>query len=150
MKRPLTMADVESKYPALLAGKDEAIHTFSNGTDGYGWMECNCFDCRFYEHEGNAGEYCAFEAAAMLDMVTPEMARLFGWTQHTTEYGPLSGWRPPQQCAFFHERPENDDDDSAPPPPPDPYQLVLIADPTEILGQITVPRDVPALTGAPR
>jgi hypothetical protein len=79
--------------------------------------------------DGTAGEYCAFEAASLLGIVSPELATMFGWIQSETQYGPRDGWDAPKRCAFFLKR--QDGDDSPPPAPPDPAQLVLLADPTE-------------------
>lgn len=123
MKRPPTLADAEAR--GLLAKK--GIHTFSNGTEWEYWASGNCLSCWFYRLDGDAGEFCAFEAAALLDTVSPELATLFGWKRHE-QYA--DSWVSPDECTFFKERPDGDDD-SPPPPPVDPLQLNLLADPTE-------------------
>lgn len=121
----------EAGTRGLLTERDKGIHTFSNGDHYDGWASGNCNACRFW-HPADAGAYCAFEAAAFLGLVSPELASLFGWTQCTTEYGPRSGWEPPQQCRFFRDRERGEDGEALPPPPPaDPLQLNLLADPTE-------------------
>jgi hypothetical protein len=129
MKKPITIEEAEERK--LLALKPRTgIHTFSNGTAGYGWMDCNCFECHYYPMEGPAGELCAFEAAMMAGWVTPELAEMFGWTR--SEKYPDS-WHAPRLCPFFKQRPDPDDNGDVPPPPPDPdpLQLVLIVDPSE-------------------
>lgn len=124
----LTLEDAAAQ--GLFDADAKGIHTFSNGTSWHLWADHNCFECRRYDAEGRAGEYCAFEGAALLGSVSPALAMLFGWIQTETEYGPLSGWDAPDRCAHLLPR-NGDDDNEPPPPPPDPNQLVLIADPTE-------------------
>jgi len=125
--------------PHLLAkSPSEGLHTFSNATEGLGWMEHNCFRCWHYEHEEPAGELCTFEMAAMVSLVSAPMMRHFGWVEDA-EYPDC--YEPPDTCAQLSPRPErNDDDNDGPAPerptPPDPRQLVLIADPTEDAAQI--------------
>jgi hypothetical protein len=128
MRNPLTFN--EAKARGLLMPK--GIHTFSSGSEWDGWASDNCFDCWHFDPDV-AGAKCAFESAAFLGMVTPDLARMFGWIQATEQYGPLSGWRSPETCAFFRARTDDDGEDNPPPPEPDPRQLVLIADPTEDL-----------------
>lgn len=145
MTKPPTMLQAEERglvgKPFTVHARAQGIHTFSNGSEWDGWASGNCFECWYYDVEC-AGALCAFEAASFLHMVTPDLARLFGWTQRTEEYGPASGWEPPQTCPFFRARADDDGDDNPPPPPPDPAQLVLIADPTEDAALIT---DAPVL-----
>jgi len=98
MKKPPAMVDV------VLAKECEGVHTFSNGTDWDLWAEQNCFTCRWYDLEGVVGEFCAFEGAALLHMVTPELAALFGWQQTTPEYGLRFAWKAPRTCAFWTDK----------------------------------------------
>lgn len=119
----------EAEAQGLYAADGKGIHTFSNGTSWHCWADANCYECKRYS-KYVAGEFCAFEGAALLRGVSPALAEMFGWIQRETKYGPLSGWDAPARCRFLLPR-NGDDDDSPPPPPPDPNQLVLIADPTE-------------------
>lgn len=135
MTRPPTIPEAESR--GLLAKSGAGIHTFSNGSSWDYWADANCFECWFWEPDGTAGELCAFEGAALLGMASPDLARMFGWAQHTAEYGERFGWRPPAQCAFFRSRKRDDGEDNPPPPDPDPTQLVLLADPTEDAAIVT-------------
>lgn len=130
--RPPNYAEAQ-KRGLLATDKEQAIHTFSNGTEGHGWMEDQCCVCAYWPPEGPAGEYCALECAMMLGQVSPELVQLFGFKQRETKYGPRSGWdMSSQTCGFFKEKPDSDDGEwTPPPPPPDPNQLVLLADPTE-------------------
>lgn len=117
----------------------KGIHTFSNGTEWECWASGNCFECKWYELDGEAGEWCAFEYAALVASVTPRMAALFGWVQRTTEYGWRSGWDAPNTCPFFSQRTDDDDGGRSQIVPPDPAQLVLIADPTEDIALAKAP-----------
>lgn len=143
MTPPPTMAQAETR--GLLV-PEKGIHTFSNGSDWDCWASGNCFECWHYDAERALDESCAFEAAAQMEMVTPELARLFGWIQNP-EYadyvGPSDppkshrhGWDAPETCAFFRAKTDDEGHDNPPPPEPDPLQLVLLADPTEDIGQI--------------
>ncbi len=116
-------------YAVTLAAEGEGIHTFSNGTAWEMWAHGNCFSCRYFDAEGACGEYCALEGAAILGLVTPELAKLFGWTQTTTQYGPRYGWEPPQTCRFWRDK-TDDDGNPADPRVPDlcPETLSLFAD----------------------
>lgn len=150
-KRPPTLADAAAR--GLLAEQKDGdistahngICTFSNGSDWDYWADRNCFDCMFFDLEGDAGEFCAFEAASFLGSVSPALAVLFGWTQEAEYDKPddhRQGWQKPETCAFFANREQDDDGNDMPPPPPvDPNQLVLIADPTEDLAAF--PTSVP-------
>ena len=102
-----------------LAPLGDGIHTFSNGTEAEGWMSGNCFGCHFYDLEGVLGEHCAFEGAALLGGVTPELATQFGWTQNPAYTGP-HGWHPPARCPYFADRGQPK------PEPVDPRQLPLL------------------------
>ena len=124
----------------LFALDGEGVHTFSNGTDWECWASGNCLSCRYYDLDGQAGEFCGFEYAAMLHFVSPDLARLFGWTQDQkyADYRGVSdvvsgrhGWNSPDRCAFFAPRTDDNGYDIPIPPDPDPAQLVLLADPTE-------------------
>lgn len=117
----------------------KGIHTFSNGTEWECWAEGNCLSCKWYELDGAAGEWCAFEYAALVASVTPDMARLFGWVQTTQEYGWRDGWEKPNQCPFFGQRSDDEDGGRSLEPTPDPAQLVLIADPTEDIALAVAP-----------
>jgi hypothetical protein len=130
VSNPIDLEEAEKR--GLLAPAKHGIHTFSNSDDYFGWAGNNCHECWFYDHEGPAGEHCAFEGAALIGIVSPELAEMFGWTRH--EKYPDS-WVRPRQCPFFKQRPDDDENGDTPPPPPDPdpHQLVLIADPTEDL-----------------
>lgn len=145
MKKPLNIAEAARRR--LLATAKTGIHTFSNGTDWEWWAEHNCLECWFWDPD-TAGADCAFEAAAMMSMVSPELAEMFGWIQDPKyrDYEPpyrQHGWEKPRQCPLFHQRPDRGDDGEYPPPPPDPdpHQLVLIADPTEDLSLARPPRE---------
>lgn len=122
-----------TKPPAFsevaLAKDGENIHTFSNGTEWDLWADRNCYTCRWYELEGKAGEFCAFEAASFIHAVTPELATLFGWTQSSTEWGPRDGWDAPQTCRF-HRNKKDDDGNAVDPHTPSicPDTLSLFAD----------------------
>lgn len=115
---------------------EEDVHTFSNGSEGDAWMEPNCYACRFYEREGRAGEFCAFEAAAFLHQVSPELATLFGWTRNEKYPEEFDA---PESCRFFRSRDEDNGERPRRSTPTDPAQLVLIADPTEDAATITAP-----------
>lgn len=138
----------EAVTRGLFAEDGNGIHTFSNGTMWEMWAEPNCLSCRFYEMDGNAGEFCAFEGLATLGAVTPDLARLFGWTQNP-EYadyrGPddtadhRHGWQAPDSCRFFRERTDDEDGGRSHGTPTDPAQLVLIADPTEDIALAKLP-----------
>jgi hypothetical protein len=110
----------------------DGIHTFSNGTEWECWASGNCFDCWHYDAKEMGA--CAFEGAALMSAVSPDLARFFGWTQDAKWDTPddhRHGWDSPDQCACFRERTDDDGNDNPPPPEPDPTQLVLLADPTE-------------------
>ena len=128
MTKPPNMDDAVSRH--MLAEYGEGIHTFSNGTDWECWADGNCYQCAYWDAD-TMGAACAFEGAAFLDLVAPELAQLFGWIQRETKYGPRSGWDAPDSCRFFRNRTNDDGTDYIPPPEPDPRQLVLFADPTE-------------------
>jgi hypothetical protein len=137
VKKPITIEEAEERH-LLTDDKKKAVHTFSNGSEADCWLSNNCYECWFYPPEGPAGDLCAFEAAAFIGMVTPELARMFGWIQDMKYDKPDDhrfSWDPPEQCPFFQQRPDKGDDGDTPPPPPDPDpdQIVLIVDPTEDL-----------------
>jgi len=136
MTKPITLPEARDRR-LLAKHHTQGIHTFSNGTAWDCWAAGNCWaPCRHYDEE-TAGLTCAFEAAAFMHIVTPDLARVFGWTRHegNTQDGERFGWKPPEQCPFFREK-GDDSDDSAAAPDPDPLQLVLIADPTEVIAGI--------------
>lgn len=138
----------EAAKMGLLAPENDAVHTFSNGTEWECWASGNCFVCRRWD-EDEAGKYCAFEFAALLHHVSPDLARLFGWpydAEAEQKYGIRSAFDAPDECRFLLRR-DNDEDREPPPPPPDPNQLVLIADPTEdaaLLRHVSAPEHVHA------
>lgn len=134
MSRPYPPPTLE-KATRMLAKPGEDIHTFCNGSHWEGWASHNCFECRWYDWDA-AGASCAFEGAALLGVVSPELAEMFGWVQKATQYGPRDGWEEPEQCAFFREKPDSDEDDRERPTEPDPDQIVLIADPTEDIARV--------------
>lgn len=152
MSRPPSMTEAHERR--LVAEEKQGIHTFSNGTEWECWASGNCLSCRWYELDGQAGEFCAFECASMLDLVSPEMAQLFGWTQNP-EYATYQGahdpipgrhgWESPDSCRFFKDRTDDEDGGRSRSPDPDPLQLVLIADPTEAIAGIA-PTPVEPLT----
>lgn len=109
---------------------DNGIHTFSNGTEWECWADGNCFDCKWYDAE-RAGD-CAFEGYALLGMVSPALALLFGWTESKDYPG---SYHPPESCRFFVDK-DSDEGRRPTPPDPDPLQLVLIADPTEVIANL--------------
>lgn len=100
MTRPPTMVQAEER--GLLAADGHDVHTFSNGSEWDGWASGNCHRCRFYDPDA-AGTLCAFECAAFLQCVSPELAALFGWEQRETQYGPRDGWQAPASCRFFRD-----------------------------------------------
>lgn len=118
MRQPPAIDDV-----VLPEGR--GIHTFSNGSEWDSWASGNCHRCRWFNAE-IAGKDCAFECAAFIHKVSPDLALQFGWTQRTTEYGPLSGWRAPEECAFFRDVDDNSDGESSPPPFVDPSQFTFL------------------------
>jgi len=135
MTKPPTMPEAEAR--GLLAKYKEGVYTFSNGDEWYSWADSNCYECAHYAKD-HAGLFCAFEGAAFLSMVSPELARMFGWIESTDYPGDFDA---PQECAFL-KRKDDRDDDRPSTPAPDPTQLVLIADPTEDIARIKV-IDVP-------
>lgn len=128
MAKPPTM--VEATERGLVAEDGKGVHTFSNGTGWECWASGNCYRCKWYDAE-RVGD-CAFEGYAFLDMVSPAMALLFGWTRD--EKFPEC-FNEPDSCRFFSDK--DDDGNRDPQPDPDPLQLVLIADPTEVIHGIT-------------
>lgn len=48
MRKPIDIVEAEKRHLLATKANTRGIHTFSNGTAGYGWMECNCFECWFY------------------------------------------------------------------------------------------------------
>jgi hypothetical protein len=156
-KNPPTLEQAITR--GLTVDEKHGIYTFSNGTDWECWASGNCFACWHWD-EDCAGRRCAFEGAALLSMVSPELARMFGWTRN--EAGAAEWckernepddlrqwWDEPNQCAFFRSRTDDHGGDNPPPPEPDPLQLVLLADPTEDIGQVVTcdPAFYPELVG---
>lgn len=136
MTNPPTFDDAAKR--GLLVDEKQGIHTFSSGSHWDGWASHNCFECWHYDPDV-AGAKCAFESAAWLNMVSPDLARLFGWIQDAQYDEPNDhrhGWDEPEACPFFRSRTDDNGGDNPPPPEPDPLQLVLLADPTEDLGQV--------------
>lgn len=142
-KVPPTLEQAQKR--GLLVDEKRGIHTFSNGTDWECWASGNCYECWHWD-EDCAGGRCGFEGAAVIGLVSPELARMFGWIQKP-EYADYvgksdppdshrHGWDKPDQCAFFRSKTDDNGDDNPPPPEPDPLQLVLLADPTEDIGQV--------------
>lgn len=102
---------------------ENGVHTFSNGTEYEGWADRNCFECQHYDPDEMGA--CAFESAAFIDFVTPELARLFGWVQDPKYDEPNDhrhGWSSPEKCAFFRDK------DLPPIPFNDPDQLTIAAE----------------------
>ena len=122
--RPPNFDDARKR--GLIAVEGQGIHTFSNGTQYECWAEGNCERCKWFDPD-EAGALCAFEMAGFLGIVSPELARLFGWIWRGEEkekaYGAKFSFDPPRQCAFFKDR----DDDSPDPPIIDPTQLTFLA-----------------------
>jgi len=140
MTKPITIEDAEER--GLLAFKPaKGIATFSNSDHWDSWASVNCFVCRFYD-PNKAGALCAFEGAALIGLVSPDLARMFGWIENEKYPGEFDE---PQECAFLKRRDDHDDDHPRPPAPDlDPLQLVLIADPTEDASVITQAEPAPA------
>jgi hypothetical protein len=133
MSKPPTIVEAERR--GLLVKYPSGVHTFSNGDEWRSWADVNCDRCRFYDAD-RAGASCAFEAAAFLHTASPELARLFGWSEDAEYPGEFDA---PESCAFFREKQDDDGNDIPVPPDPDPAQLVLIADPTEDAARLVVP-----------
>lgn len=78
----------------------------------------DCWECQFFElgEDAEGGEFCAFEAAALIGNASPELLRLFGWTESETQ----AGWfDAPDRCPWFADK-------TAPPVPfYDPRQITL-------------------------
>lgn len=92
MRRPPTLPDLV---------RSPLLSDFGNGVD-LTITDCgahtDCWDCQFYDvgPEADGGEHCAMEAAAIIGIVTPELARLFGWIERE------SGWfGAPARCPWF-------------------------------------------------
>lgn len=135
MSRPPTMDEAEKR--GLIADEGKGIHTFSNGTEWDGWASGNCLnDCRYFDPDA-AGALCAWECAAFLKMVTPELSELFGIKREWKKASDGIDYPVTTDCRFF--RPKHDDDGKEVPipPDPDPLQLCLLADPTEDAALIT-------------
>lgn len=102
----------------------------SNGTEGEGFVAHWCDRClhdravRLHEDYENG---CAILARAYAFKITDP--------NYPTEWVQDLGDRSTARCTAFIE--DTHDDDWNPPPPPDPSQLVLIADPTEDIANIT-------------
>jgi hypothetical protein len=116
---------------------EQGIGTFSNGSEWDGWSSGNCDECRWFDPDV-AGKYCAFESAAFLGMVTPELATMFGWILNE-QYGEFDA---PEQCAFFRDK-DSDDDDRPSVAPIDPAQFTFLA-PNE--WPVVKPTPAPCLT----
>lgn len=128
MKKPPALADV------TLAKDGGEIHTFSNGSEFMSWAANNCDRCKWFDPE-KAGQ-CAFEAAAFLHMVTPELARLFGWIESAEYPGDFDA---PDECAFFVDKDKRDPDrEPRRAPDPSPSNLSLFAD-QRTTHDVTVP-----------
>lgn len=136
--RPLTLTEAERRGLVVKNG----VQTFAKGTDWEGWASGNCYECWHWDPDV-AGAKCAFEGAALLHMVSLELRQMFGWTKH-----PEFGYdEPPDECPFFRSRHDNNGRENPPPPDPDPRQLILIADPTEVIAYVQPalePVEVPA------
>lgn len=128
--RPPTLTEARTR--GLLVKYPGGVHTFSNGTEHELWADVNCWECAYYDAD-SAGLLCAFEGAALLACASPDLVRMFGWLEHPDYPGEFE---PPQQCAFFRSKRGDDGSDNPPPPDPDPRQLVLIADPTEVIAGV--------------
>jgi hypothetical protein len=128
MTAHLTMAAAAKL--GLLAEFEKGIHTFSNGSEWDSWASQNCYRCQHYIAEPDKpDEGCALEFSAMLQQVSPELARWFGWVESERYAG---SFHYPRRCPHFRLKDDRDEDrEFSPAPDPDPAQLVLIADPTE-------------------
>ena len=73
--RPLPIAAAERR--GLIVEAAFGIRTFSNGSEHERWADGNCWSCRYYDE----ADACAFADAALLGLVSPALAVLFGWTQ---------------------------------------------------------------------
>ncbi|HEX6924259.1 MAG TPA: hypothetical protein VF167_02460 [Longimicrobiaceae bacterium] len=145
--KPPTLAEATERN--LLTQTDHAgIHTFSNGSEWDIWADRNCHRCRFWTADVYHEDDCALPDAGFLGMVTPELARVFGWGRDpdvAAKYGERSAWSYPDDCPWRQLRDDRDDGTDPPPPEPDPHQLVLLADPTEdaaLIQQAPVPQEV--------
>lgn len=129
-RQPPTLA--QAAYQGLLTDEKQGILTFSNGSHWEGWASHNCLECRWWDVD-EGGKFCAFEAAAFLGIVSPELARLFGWVRDDHEAAidaafrgvpddPRQWWEEPALCPFLKHR----DDDSPDPPFIDPNQLTFL------------------------
>jgi hypothetical protein len=145
MTKPPTFDEAEKR--GLLAAHDKGIHTFSNGTDWECWASGNCYnDCRYLDPD-TAGALCAWEAAAMMKMVTPELSALFGIERITIPTSDGIGIPALSDCRFFAPKHDDNGDEIPIPPDPDPNQLVLFADPTEDAALFNPPVLVPEFAG---
>lgn len=147
MTRPPSLSQAMER--GLIDGKETGFHCFSNGTEYEGWAANNCHECAYWPPEGPAGEYCALEAAMLMDWVTPELAQLFDFKEIAIPTKDGIGFPTKSDCRFFKPKEDREDGEwTEPPPPPDPDQFVLLADPTEdaaIIQNAPVPVEVPAL-----
>lgn len=128
MSAHLTMAAAGKL--GLIAEFEKGIHTFSNGSEWDCWSAHNCDRCRhLITDPDKPDEACALECSAMLQQVSPDLARWFGWTESEGYPGSFDY---PRDCPHLKRKDDHDgDSETAPPPFTDPAQLVLIADPTE-------------------
>lgn len=138
MKAPLTLAAATER--GLIVNEKSGILTFSNGDAWDSWSAGNCHVCHWFDPD-NAGALCAFEAAAFLSGVSPDLARLFGWERrpHFETGDPRHGWKAPAECAFLRRKDDDRDDDAPPAAPVDPNQLVMgVIDPLPELSHPTL------------
>ena len=130
MRKPI---DLDDAYEMdLVTEPRKGVHTFSNGSEWDSWSTNNCSRCKFYDRD-MMGAQCAFEGAAFMHIASPDLVRMFGWTEDAEFPGHFNR---PETCSFFKDK-DDRDEDRPPAPPVDPRQLVLIADPTEDAAIIT-------------
>lgn len=93
--RPPTLLDLIGS-PLL---RQDATDCIPSG-DPLACMEC--WDCQYWDSE-EAGTHCAMEAAVMIGNATPELARLFGWSEDEQQRG---FWYGPDRCPWFRDKSE--------------------------------------------
>lgn len=107
----------------------------SNGTEGEGFMARFCERCvrDRAARQGNPADGCEIIVATMcLQVDDPDYPT--EWI--VDDMGP--------RCTAFKLDEGDDDGDKRPAPPePDPRQLVLIADPTEVIANVTPAATIP-------
>jgi hypothetical protein len=119
---------------------------FPNGSSYEAWKDDNCEGCKWYSPETNVADApCAFDAAMVCAMfsdgrVSQTLVDRFIIASGTCYLG---------ACRFRTPEDDNDGERERRSPPHDPAQLVLIADPTEIIAGL-VPAQPETLAHADR